>query len=159
MYEHFLLYETRARFYLVAYTSDKRAWRVLKISRTEATEVDASEDTAELSERQAAALLRTIADGNAHVGGLQLAARACGVVGVIRFLEGYYLILVTQRRRVGTLAGHAVYSIDDTEARDAALPAGLPSAWLTDWRATTTTGRLAATLQRPGAPLRGRTGR
>lgn len=121
MYEHFLLYETRARFYLVAYTSDKRAWRVLKISRTEATEVDASEDTAELSERQAAALLRTIADGNAHVGGLQLAARACGVVGVIRFLEGYYLILVTQRRRVGTLAGHAVYSIDDTEARDACL--------------------------------------
>jgi phosphatidylinositol 3,5-bisphosphate 5-phosphatase len=131
-YEHFLLYETRARFYLVAYTSDKRAWRVLKISRTEATEVDASEDTAELSERQAAALLRTIADGNAHVGGLQLAARACGVAGVIRFLEGYYLILVTQRRRVGTLAGHAVYAIDDTEARAAVPPAAGLRSGLTD---------------------------
>jgi len=114
-FTEFLLYETRARFYLVAYTSDKRAWRVLKLSRTEATEVEASEDPAELTERQAAALLRTIAEGNAPVGGLQLAARACGVVGVIRFLEGYYLILVTQRRRVGTLAGHAVYAIDDTE--------------------------------------------
>jgi hypothetical protein len=47
--------------------------------------------------------------------GLSLAARGCGVCGTIRFLEGYYLILVTQRRRVGTLAGHAVYAIDDTE--------------------------------------------
>jgi hypothetical protein len=69
------------------------------------------------TERQAAALLRTIADGNAAVGGLSLAARGCGVCGVIRFLEGYYLILITRRRRVGTLAGHAVYTVEDTEAR------------------------------------------
>ena len=77
----------------------------------------ASEDPAVYTERQAAALLRTIADGNAAVGGLSLAARGCGVVGAIRFLEGFYLILITRRRRVGTLAGHAVYAVDDTEAR------------------------------------------
>jgi len=70
------------------------------------------------TERQAAALLRTIADGNAGVGGLSLAARGCGVCGAIRFLEGYYLILITRRRRVGTLAGHAVYAVEDTEARE-----------------------------------------
>jgi hypothetical protein len=77
----------------------------------------ASEDLAVYTERQAAALLRTIADGNAGVGGLSLAARGCGVCGAIRFREGYYLILITRRRRVGTLAGHAVYAVDDTEAR------------------------------------------
>ena len=77
----------------------------------------ASEDLAVYTERQAAALLRTIADGNAGVGGLSLAARGCGVCGAIRFLEGYYLILITRRRRVGTLAGHAVYAVEDTEAR------------------------------------------
>jgi|APGre2960657444_1045066.scaffolds.fasta_scaffold00509_4 hypothetical protein len=117
-FENFLLYETRARFYLVAYTSDKRSWRVLKISRLEARELEVVEDPAEYTEHQAAALLRTIADGNATVGGLQLAARGCGCVGAIRFLEGYYLILVTQRRRVGTLAGHAVYAVEETEARE-----------------------------------------
>ena len=79
--------------------------------------VQASEDLAVYTERQAAALLRTIADGNAGVGGLSLAARGCGVCGAIRFLEGYYLILITRRRRVGTLAGHAVYAVDDTEVR------------------------------------------
>ena len=148
-FEHFLLYETRARYYLVAYTRDKAAWRVLKISRMEPHDLEArargrrgvrcretceqrrtltcgiprlrpaqaSEDPAVYTERQAAALLRTIADGNAAVGGLSLAARGCGVVGAIRFLEGFYLILITRRRRVGTLAGHAVYAVDDTEAR------------------------------------------
>jgi hypothetical protein len=35
-YSNFLLYETRARYYLVSYTRDKSAWRVLKISRMEA---------------------------------------------------------------------------------------------------------------------------
>jgi len=117
MFENFLLYATRARFYLVAYTADKSAWRFLKLSRSEATELDVVEDPVVYSERQAAALLRTIADGNASVGGLNLVMRACAVVGVIRFLEGYHLLLVTRRRRVGTLAGHAVYAVDDTEAR------------------------------------------
>jgi hypothetical protein len=117
LFENFLLYETRARYYLVAYTTDKACWRVLKISRMEPSELECSEDPATYTERQAAALLRTIADGNAGVGGLSLAARACGVVGVIRFLEGFYLILITRRRRVGTLAGHAVYAVEDTEAR------------------------------------------
>jgi hypothetical protein len=83
----------------------------------------ASEDPVLYTERQAAALLRTIADGNAAVGGLSLAARGCGVCGAIRFLEGYYLILITRRRRVGTLAGHAVYAVEDTEARVFALGA------------------------------------
>ncbi len=40
LYENFLLYETRARYYLVAYTSDKAAWRVLKISRMEPHELE-----------------------------------------------------------------------------------------------------------------------
>ena len=119
VFENFLLYETRARYYLVAYTSDKATWRVLKVSRMEPHELEASEDPALYTERQAAALLRTIADGNAAVGGLSLAARGCGVCGVIRFLEGYYLILITRRRRVGTLAGHAVYAVEDTEVRPA----------------------------------------
>jgi len=40
-YSNFLLYETRARYYLVSYTRDKSAWRVLKISRMEAQDFEA----------------------------------------------------------------------------------------------------------------------
>ena len=120
-YEDFLLYETRARFYIVSYTRDKSRWRVLKISRTEATELDVSEDPVEYTERQAAALLHTIAEGN---GGLPLVHRACGCVGAIRFLEGYYLVLITARRQVGMLAGHPVYAVEGTEVCH--LPARVP---------------------------------
>lgn len=42
VYENFLLYETRARYYLVGYTRDKEAWRVLKLSRLESAELEVS---------------------------------------------------------------------------------------------------------------------
>jgi hypothetical protein len=96
---------------------------VLKISRLESSELDASEDPVEYTEREAAALLRTIGDGNASVGGLSLVTRCVGCVGAVRFLEGYYLILVTQRRKVGMLAGHPVYAVEETQASELlALP-------------------------------------
>lgn len=40
VYENFLLYETRARYYLVGYTRKKEAWRVLKISRMEGSALE-----------------------------------------------------------------------------------------------------------------------
>lgn len=36
-------------------------------------------------------------------------------VGCIKFLESYYLILVTKRRQIGCICGHAVYSIDESQ--------------------------------------------
>ena len=123
MYENLLVYETRARYYLLSYTQDKTRWRVLKISRSEACELDASEDPVEYSERQAAALLHTLAEGNA---GLSLVHRAFGCVGAIRFLEGYYLILVKQRRQVGVLAGHPVYAVEGTEVVELCHPSVKP---------------------------------
>jgi phosphatidylinositol 3,5-bisphosphate 5-phosphatase len=123
MYENLLVYETRARYYLLSYTQDKTRWRVLKISRTEASELDVSEDPVEYSERQAAALLHTLAEGNA---GLSLVHRAFGCVGAIRFLEGHYLILVKQRRQVGVLAGHPVYAVEGTEVVELCHPSVKP---------------------------------
>ena len=36
-------------------------------------------------------------------------------VGCIKFLESYYLILVTKRRQIGCICGHAIYGIDETQ--------------------------------------------
>ena len=35
-------------------------------------------------------------------------------VGFVRFLEGYYIILVTKRRRVAFIGYHTIYKIEDT---------------------------------------------
>lgn len=35
--------------------------------------------------------------------------------GCIKFLESYYLILVTRRRQIGCICGHAIYCIDESQ--------------------------------------------
>lgn len=37
------------------------------------------------------------------------------VLGCIKFLESYYLILVTKRRQIGCICGHAIYSIEESQ--------------------------------------------
>lgn len=39
---------------------------------------------------------------------------AFGIVGFVRFLEGYYIILVIKRRCVAIIGRHCVYKIEDT---------------------------------------------
>lgn len=39
---------------------------------------------------------------------------AFGIVGFVRFLENYYLILVTKRNKVGFIGNHIIYTIKDT---------------------------------------------
>lgn len=36
------------------------------------------------------------------------------LVGFVRFLEGYYIILITKRRQMADIGGHAIYKIEDT---------------------------------------------
>lgn len=35
-------------------------------------------------------------------------------VGFVRFLEGYYIVLITKRRKMADIGGHAIYKIEDT---------------------------------------------
>uniref|UniRef100_S4RN11 FIG4 phosphoinositide 5-phosphatase n=1 Tax=Petromyzon marinus TaxID=7757 RepID=S4RN11_PETMA len=46
--------------------------------------------------------------------GLSRATTAHGIVGFVRFLEGYYMVLITKRRKVADIGGHSIYKIEDT---------------------------------------------
>ena len=111
--QKFDLYETRVRYYLVGRDNAETRYRILKIER-ETTELQISEDPTEYSPKEYARLLRTLREGNKSIGGLTLVGKAYGIVGFIRFLEGYYMILVTKRSPVGSIGGHFIYKIDDT---------------------------------------------
>ena len=54
--------------------------------------------------------------GGAGGGGLKPLVRAYGIVGFVRFLEGYYLTLITRRAKVGSIGGHGIYTIKSTES-------------------------------------------
>jgi len=55
-----------------------------------------------------------IEDGNKISGGLHRIARFFGIIGFVKFLEGYYMIIITKRSAVALLGGHYIYHIDDT---------------------------------------------
>lgn len=60
-------------------------------------------------------MLDMIADGNKTSGGLTKLASAVGVVGFVRFLDCFYITLITQRKQVGTIGSNAIYSIKAVE--------------------------------------------
>jgi len=53
--------------------------------------------------------------GEASSGGLRPVIKAVGIVGFIRFLDCYYLTLITRRNKVGCIGGNAIYTIKGTE--------------------------------------------
>ncbi|GAB2217534.1 hypothetical protein Drorol1_Dr00000731 [Drosera rotundifolia] len=113
--EKFNLYETRARFYLVGSDRSKRFFRVLKIDRSEPSDLNISEDPVVYSSQEVKNLLQRISEGNRATGGLASVAKVYGIAGCIKFLESYYLILVTKRRQIGCICGHAIYAIDESQ--------------------------------------------
>lgn len=73
----------------------------------------------EYSQRQIKELLAMINEGNRsqsgqrQATGLSRTVSAFGIVGFVRFLEGYYIILVTKRRKVAVIGLHTIYKAGD----------------------------------------------
>lgn len=109
----FKLYETRARFYLIGTDKTRELWKVLKINRCEATELEIFEDPTIYSQHDCKDLLNRLDAGNQSTGGLKFVTKAYGIVGFIKFLEPYYMILVTKRRLLGNVSGHSIYGIGE----------------------------------------------
>lgn len=60
-------------------------------------------------------LLQRISEGNRATGGLNPVGKVYGIAGCIKFLESYYLIVVTKRRQIGAICGHAIYCIEESQ--------------------------------------------
>ncbi|XP_076844224.1 polyphosphoinositide phosphatase isoform X2 [Brachyhypopomus gauderio] len=115
-----VLYETRARYFLVGCNNAQTKHRVLKIDRTEPRDLVIIDDKHVYSQQEVRELLGRLELGNrVKMGqkgpsGLSRALTAFGIVGFVRFLEGYYIILITKRRKMADIGGHSIYKIEDT---------------------------------------------
>lgn len=92
----------------------KTEFRLLKLDRTDPISLHVTEDSTVYSRTQIKELLTMIDEGNKSYGGLKKTCSAYGIIGFVRFLAGYYLLLITRRRKVGDIMGHNIYAIDDT---------------------------------------------
>ncbi|KAG0262163.1 phosphatidylinositol-3,5-bisphosphate 5-phosphatase [Mortierella polycephala] len=112
----FVLYETKTRFFIVGTNAPAGTrFRVLKIDRTSAPEeLSITEDETIYSKSQVDNLLEMISNGNKATGGMREIAKFYGIVGFVRFTEGYYLTLITKRSPVALIGGHYIFHIDAT---------------------------------------------
>ncbi|XP_020227159.1 phosphoinositide phosphatase SAC2 isoform X1 [Cajanus cajan] len=113
--QKFRLYETRSKFYMIGRDKNRTFWRVLKIDRLEPSELNIVEDSTVYSEIECCDLLRRIHEGNKSTGGLKFVTTCYGIIGFIKFLEPYYMLLITKRRKIGTICGHTIYAITKSE--------------------------------------------
>ncbi|BAT76922.1 hypothetical protein LR48_Vigan01g286800 [Vigna angularis] len=113
--QKFRLYETRSNFYMIGRDKTRTYWRVLKIDRLDPSELNLREDSTTYTESECSDLLRRIHEGNKSTGGLKFVTTCYGIVGFIKFLGPYYMVLITKRRQIGAICGHTVYGVSKSE--------------------------------------------
>ena len=69
------------RFYVIGSSREKRWFRVLKIDRSEPSELNVSEDPVWYSLQEVKSLLQRIDEGNRATGGLTFVTKAYGIAG------------------------------------------------------------------------------
>lgn len=92
--QKFTLYESRKAFYLCGSDKNRTLYKLLTIDRTAGAQIVAREDPANYTRPQMQRRLLDIEES--QVGGINRVTVAYGVVGFIRFLEGYYMIRKTE---------------------------------------------------------------
>lgn len=113
------LYETTGRYYLIGSNNTQTAFKVLKIDRTEPfDELTIFDDRFEYNYQEICELLVRLDSGNKTKSsnyGIRKTISSFGLLGFVRFLHGYYLILVVKRRKVASIGYHTVYKVEDTK--------------------------------------------
>ncbi|XP_030467303.2 phosphoinositide phosphatase SAC2-like [Syzygium oleosum] len=113
--QKFRLYETRSNFYMIGRDKNRTFWRVLKIDRSEPSELNILEDPTTYTEYECCDLLKRIHEGNVASGGLKFVTACYGIIGFIKFLGPFYMLIITKRRKIGDICGHAIYSISKSD--------------------------------------------
>ncbi|XP_072971517.1 phosphoinositide phosphatase SAC3-like [Typha angustifolia] len=128
--QKFKLYETRSKYYIIGRDKSKTLWRVLKIDRLEPSELNIREDSTIYSKNECFDLLKRIHEGNRSTGGLKFLTNCYGIIGFVKFLGPYYMLVITERTKIGAICGHAVYKV--TKSEMIALPNSTVHRYLVD---------------------------
>ncbi|CAN6828810.1 unnamed protein product, partial [Brassica oleracea] len=90
-------------------------YRVLKIDRLDASELNLSEDSTAYTKKECYEILKRIHEGNKATGGLKLVTLCHGIIGFIKFLGPYYMLVITERREICEICGDRVHEVSKSE--------------------------------------------
>ncbi|XP_077230380.1 phosphoinositide phosphatase SAC3-like isoform X2 [Tasmannia lanceolata] len=100
---------------MIGRDKSRTLWRVLKIDRLDPSELNIREDSTTYSENECYDLLKRIHEGNRSTGGLKFVTTCYGIIGFIKFLGPYYMLLITKRRQIGAICGHTIYAVTKSQ--------------------------------------------
>lgn len=110
--QKFTLYETKTHFYIIGSNARETRFRILEIDlQASLTELNIKETGGAYNRAEIMEVLRKLEAS----GELNKVLTAWGIMGFIRFTEGYYMLMITKRSCVAMIGGHYVYHIDDTK--------------------------------------------
>ena len=117
--ERIVLYETANLVYLVGFDADESQFRVLKLDRSISKPSSLSEiltvDQTIYDKEGFKNMLNVANEGQKSTGGVKKVLAGYGLVGFVKFLDCYYINVITQRKKVGCISGNFVYTIRSTE--------------------------------------------
>jgi hypothetical protein len=114
--EQISIFETPQKLFIMGSDVKGVRFRFITIDRTVTNDLVLNADNSEYSRKQAIETLNMLVSANEKFGAvrMQKTASACGIVGFIRFIQGYYIILITKRKKVGYIGSHPIYTIVET---------------------------------------------
>ncbi|XP_033129435.1 uncharacterized protein LOC117126132 [Brassica rapa] len=84
----------RENFYMIGWNGNG-VYRVLKIDQLDASELNLSEDFTAYTKKECYELLKRIHKENKATGGLKFVTLCYGIIGFIKFLGPYYMLVIT----------------------------------------------------------------
>ncbi|GMF64865.1 unnamed protein product [Phytophthora lilii] len=135
LFERFTIYETPSTYFVVCSDRHYSRFRMIEldrmVERPKKLDEVLREDKRMYDWEQMEARLQGLAEhARVHgTGKLVRAFTAVAIVGCIRFLQGYYFIFVTQRRKIGNIGGNSIYGISATQQLNVCRPEEDQSAW------------------------------
>ncbi|CAL5051554.1 unnamed protein product [Urochloa decumbens] len=112
--QSFELYEAESKFYILGTNTDKTLWRLLTIDRMEPSELNVDEDSTVHSQSDCLDLLKVLDEDHRSTGGVKFVTNCFGIIGFIKFLGPYYMLIITEQRKIGDIFGHPVYQVTKT---------------------------------------------
>ncbi|PWZ07771.1 Phosphoinositide phosphatase SAC2 [Zea mays] len=112
--QSFELYEAESKFYILGTNSNKTIWRLLKIDRMEPSELNVDEDPTVHSQSDYLDMLKNLDEEHRSTGGVKFVTNCFGIIGFIKFLGPYYMLIITEQRKIGDIFGHPVYQVTKT---------------------------------------------
>jgi hypothetical protein len=110
------VYETRGVLFVTGYDVQRGGYRVLEILRPSSH--GGSLPALGLVEERGTLFTHKQLNEHLKTRGVNLSSRVVSgaycIYGIVRLLESYYLIVVTNAETVATLHGHSIYAIRDT---------------------------------------------